>query len=106
MIRPHELRDTDGFTLQAVEAPSTADIVGYHGELFNAKSVDGSLWDRASSAPPSGSRWSKGGNSGFPIGAKNGIGCARRSWRGPAGESPARVRRSEPPGSECCRRDW
>ncbi len=45
MIRPHELRDTDGFTLQAVEAPSTADIVGYHGELFNAKSVDGSLWD-------------------------------------------------------------
>ncbi len=30
-------------------------------------------------------------------------GCARRSWRGPAGGSPARVRRSEPPGSECCR---
>jgi len=32
-------------------------------------------------------------------------GCARRSWRGPAGGSPARVRRSEPPGSECCRSD-
>jgi hypothetical protein len=32
-------------------------------------------------------------------------GCARRSWCGPAGGSPARVRRSEPPGSECCRSD-
>ncbi len=32
-------------------------------------------------------------------------GCARRSWRGPAGGSPARVRRSEQPGSECCRSD-
>jgi len=30
-------------------------------------------------------------------------GCARRSWRGPADGSPARVRRTEPPGSECCR---
>jgi hypothetical protein len=28
--------------------------------------------------------------------------CAPRSWRDPAGGSPAQVRRSEPPGSECC----
>ena len=30
--------------------------------------------------------------------------CARRSWRDPTGESPVRVRRSEPPGNECCGR--
>ena len=30
-------------------------------------------------------------------------GCARQSWRGPAGGSPAWVRRSKPPGSKCCR---
>jgi hypothetical protein len=28
--------------------------------------------------------------------------CAGRSQRDPAGEGPARVRPSEPPGSECC----
>jgi hypothetical protein len=30
--------------------------------------------------------------------------CARRSWRDPTGASPVRVRRSEPPGNECCGR--
>ena len=30
--------------------------------------------------------------------------CARRSWRDPTGESPVRVRHSEPPGNECCGR--
>ncbi len=28
--------------------------------------------------------------------------CVKRSWRVPAGESPARVRGSVPLGSECC----
>ncbi len=40
-----------------------------------------------------------------PCWGSSGNGCARRSWCGPAGGSPARVRRSEPPGSECCRSD-